>query len=199
MDQTMLKDTLENYLAIKRRCDFLDTFIPQMARKLEAMKEDARLSLGAAPALSGMPGAGQPGDPTARVAAGCADADLNAPMRDCRRRLEGLIREKAELTARLALADCMLAGLSDEERFLITLRVMEKYTWKEIPDRYRERYGVWLAPASLRKRLHRGEKALFAPDPPEGGPQGGFHPPLREPPGSFACRSFVPPDGEAVR
>ena len=73
-------------------------------------------------------------------------------MRLCRDQLVRLRREAAALEAHLALMDCLLASLTEESRFLITARYLDRVSYPELARRYQERFGIDYVPLTLRRR-----------------------------------------------
>ena len=81
-------------------------------------------------------------------------------MRLCRDQLNGLRREAAALDAHLSLIECLLASLTEESRFLLTARYLDRVSWPELARRYQERYRVDYVPLTLRRRCAHALDAL---------------------------------------
>ena len=155
MDKQSLEQRLRRYRSDQVRAEYLRRYIPLMEKRLEEMKEEALRAIGHSlppGAVRGMPG---PGDPTAMLGAKAAEYALTDDMRDFRDRLNSLKRECAMLEAQNALTECLLASLTEEGRFLLSCRYVERMNWSALTKPYEETYRVDYSEQTLRRKIRR--------------------------------------------
>ena len=152
MDRKELEQKLARYRSDRARLDYLRRYIPLMEKRLSLLKEEALQSIGKALPPDAVRVRTGTGDPTATLAIRSAEDALTEDMRLCRDQLVRLRREAAALEAHLALMDCLLASLTEESRFLITARYLDRVSYPELARRYQERFGIDYVPLTLRRR-----------------------------------------------
>ncbi len=160
MDRKTLERKLLCYRSDRARAEYLRRYIPLMEKRLSELKEEALQGIGRALPPDAVRVSCGPGDPTGRLAVRAAEDALTEEMRLCRDQLNGLRREAAALDAHLSLMECLLASLTEESRFLLTARYLDRVSWPELARRYQERYRVDYVPLTLRRRCAHAMDAL---------------------------------------
>ena len=153
MDTTTLEQSLKRLRTDRARAEYLRRLIPLQEKRLEMLKEDERHAKGHALPPDIPRQAGAVGNPTAATAIRLLEDSATAEIRVCARQLRELKREALALETHLGLMDCLLGGLTEEDRFLVTERLIGHGRWPAVAERYEIQFGLYCGLSTLRRRL----------------------------------------------
>ena len=151
---------LKTFRDEKGRLAYLETLVPLLIRRLREMRQDSTAGPRVTQSWSFLPRAGIIADPTGACAARAADLEQSEEYRAVQRRLQALCAERERLRRRVQLADCCLAALGDESRFLVEARLVDGRSWPQTETLYRQRYGVDYSSDTLRRKLRAACRTL---------------------------------------
>ena len=160
MDRKTLEQKLSRYKSDQARAEYLRRYIPLMEKRLSLLKEEALQGIGKAQPPDAIRVPVGPGDPTGRLAALAAEDALTEEMRLCRDNLRRLRQESQALEAHNALMDFLLSTLTEEGRWLVSGRCIDRLSWPVMASRYKERYGTDYSQLTLRRRCVHALDAL---------------------------------------
>lgn len=152
------------------RCGHIDAEILRLQRAIRAARAQYEFDLAAPPMsrLDGMPRSGFSGSPTERAAMAMADERRfeESEAREIIRRLEveiaRLQAEREELALWIQYVDSWLAGLPDQERWVIERHLVDGEIWHEISLQYRDRFCDDISRDRLKRMQQRALDRIWA-------------------------------------
>lgn len=144
---------LRDYKVFLGRCKYLSALIREMKADAAAWRENLadELSGVGAQNLDGMPHGTSVGNPTERLGIMLADGYVVDGLRDLEKQIAEYERELKDKSITLHFVEAWLDGLTEKERWIVQMQVIEGAYWREIIMEYHRRYGEEYSREGLKK------------------------------------------------
>ena len=156
MTADKVRELFDSYTASKGRAARLEAEIRKLRAEIEQMRVLDVDTLKASN-LDGMPHAqGGKSDPTGVKAVKRADgAPLSSTEAKLTRKLTDKQAELTQLTLDVDTMDGWLNALMDREKLILSVKLIEKQSWRVVAEQYRQRFGDEMSEATLRRMCDR--------------------------------------------
>ena len=143
-----LTEALVNYRLNQARAAYLRSQLEMLNRFLEQC-EGSMINdqVSMSQAITGMPHGSNPGDPVGRLAVDIASGKVSEFVAQIRAEIRETQDELSIIQSRVSIADLVLNALTEKERQLITMKLIDELSWAEILSKVRHQTGQ---PASKR-------------------------------------------------
>lgn len=108
-----------------------------------------------------MPGNGRLNDPTASLGTFFADGGTPDYVWELQSEVKKLERQLAALERNVRFIDCWQLALNDRERFVISKRILDGYTWPATVDAFAATFGYGFSLATLKRHKERGMSKIY--------------------------------------
>ena len=137
-----LKETMEMLDRFLRMCS------SQMVNDLVSLSQ----------ALSGMPHGSGTGDPTGRLAMDIASGEVSPFVRQIQEEMTEANLELIRIEPQTRMVEIALGALSDKERDLVTMKMIDDLSWAEILHQMGKKHGGDCSKRTMQRALERAMK-----------------------------------------
>lgn len=161
MSPQKFDEILKKYRSMRARVAYLRSQSEMLNRFLtictnEMIEDMVSLSQ----ALTGMPHGTGTGDPTGRLAIDIESGKVSAFVQQINEELTTVNGELNIITPQTRAVEIALGAMSDRERDLVTMKMMDEYSWAEIVFKMNAKHGGDCKKRTLQRVLDRAmEKA----------------------------------------
>lgn len=161
MSPQRLTEILKRYRPSRARCAYLKSQLEMLNRFLkkcegEMITDQVTMSQ----AITGMPHGSTVGDPVSRLAIDIASGEVTPFVTQIRDEIAQAEAELEKLSREVQTVEIVLDALSDRERMLVEMKMIDEYSWPEILGKMNQAYSNSYSKRSLQRLLDRAfEKA----------------------------------------
>ena len=142
MSPQRLTEILKNYRASRARCAWLQEQLKMLDRFLKICEgEMVEDMMSMSQALTGMPHGTTVGDPTGRLALDIESGKISPFVKEIRGEIEQVKGELLKVSADVRAVEIIMDGMTERERNLLEMKMIDELSWKEIISRMNQKYG----------------------------------------------------------
>ena len=144
---------LRDYKVFLGRCKYLTALICELKAEAAAWRENLADELAGVGAqnLDGMPHGTTVGNPTERLGIMLAEGFTPDGLKTLEEQIVDYQRELNEKSVTVHFVEAWLDGLTEKERWIVQMQVIEGAYWREIVMEYHRRYGEEYSREGLKK------------------------------------------------
>lgn len=162
MSPARFDEILKKYRGIKARIAYLRSQAEMLERFLtictrEMINDQVTMSQ----AITGMPHGTGTGDPTGRLAIDIASGKVSVFVRQIQEELAGVNFELETISPQARAVEVALGALSDKERDIVTMKIMDEMSWAEVIHKVNSRYGGKDSKRTLQRVLERATQKAY--------------------------------------
>jgi hypothetical protein len=142
MSPQRLTEIMKNYRTSRARCAWLQEQLKMLDRFLKICEgEMVEDMMSMSQALTGMPHGTTVGDPTGRLALDIESGKISPFVKEIREEIEHTNSELLRVSADVRAVDIVLEAMTDRERNLLEMKMIDELSWTEIISRMNQKYG----------------------------------------------------------
>ena len=153
---TRIEGLLHDYRVTKARYAYLRARLDMLAEvlsKCEAEMVSDCMSM--SQAITGMPHGSSVGDPTCRLAIDIASGKKSEFVKQIQAEIDDTQREAARLMEDLRVADIVISSMTDREREVVELKIMDDRDWDDVLLEMNKRHNNSYSKRSLQRLYSR--------------------------------------------
>lgn len=156
---TMLKSYKE-YLG---RCEYLKLLIDDLKTDAELWSAHAtdELPIMGGQNLDGMPRGNAVGNPTERLGILLADGYKPAALAELEQKIADYELELRMKSIAVHFVDAWLSGLTEKERTIVKMQVIDQSCWREVVAAYKEKFGDEYSKEGLKRIRDRALEKIY--------------------------------------
>ena len=156
MTPEQLDGMLGKHRPQKARMAYLRSQLEMLERFLQICQgQMINDSVSMSQAITGMPHGTTVGDPVGRLAIDIASGKVSEFVKQIREEIEEVQQELREVEKSVKLIEIVLEAMNERERKLVTMKMIDELSWKEIIARMNAEYGGY-SKSSLQRLLKTG-------------------------------------------
>lgn len=153
---------LRDYKRIQSRCLHLETLLVDYAKlKTKFEKNLVQDNIHISPVYSLTPKGSGLSKPVEKLAIRLADGYVPENLKELQESIKTAEEELQEKRQLLYYVESWLSGLTEKERFILKLYVMEEYTWRDLSQFYQERYAVYASKSTLKRMKQTALEKIY--------------------------------------
>ncbi|MBP5462906.1 MAG: hypothetical protein J6Y20_12400 [Lachnospiraceae bacterium] len=162
MSPVRFNEILKKYRGIKARIAYLRSQIDMHEKFLEMCTKGMIYDMiSLSQAITGMPHGTGTGDPTGRLAIDIESGTVSPFVKEIQQQITIENYELNEIIPQARAVEVALGALSDKERDLVTMKIMDEMSWAEVIHKVNSRYGGRDSKRTLQRVLERATQKAY--------------------------------------
>ena len=155
-------ELLRNYRVTKARIAYLRSQIETHERFLKICTDgmiNDMVSL--SQAITGMPHGSGTGDPTGRLAMDIESGKVSPFVQELQETMAEMVLELNKIAPEARAVEIALGAIGDRERALITMKIIDEFSWDEVIHKFNNSYGGKQTKRTLQRMIERAMQKVY--------------------------------------
>ena len=162
MSPQRFDEILKRYRSIKARIAYLRHEAEMLERFLEiCTREMINDEVSMSQAITGMPHGSGVGDPVGRLAIDIASGKVSVFVQQIQEEITEVNSELNLIVPQARAVDIALGAMSDKERDLVTMKMIDELSWAEILHKISQKHGGDCAKRTLQRVLEKAMQKAY--------------------------------------